>query len=359
MRPLSLRALTDLMLAHPSFSQSIDPQRIGAFGASMGGQAVANLLGARLTTSLSGACRETVRDPRVKAAVGLVPYSGQSFLPSFCDDQSGMESVGAPFLAIAGTQDTTAPISMTRQAVNRIPTSHYLVEMAIPHEYRVEYRGDIFTWTVAFLNAYLQNPADPTAMARLIRMRSVSGGPADEISIDAHVPFAGVSADAEWYAVEFRSDRSGTYFIPASQPEVVDLLDGGQGPDWDLTGQFFKVYRAPPPADQVPGVVPVCRFTSSFAAGANAAHFFTANPAECESLRQSGGGWLYEGTAFFARAANANGSCAEGWLAVQRAFNNGFGRGEWNHRFTTSDSTYREMQRLGWTPEGTALCARP
>ncbi len=358
MRPLALKALTDLMLAHPQFPRAIDATRIGAFGASMGGQAVANLAGARLTTSIGLACRETARDPRVRAAVGLVPYSGQGFLPSFCDDQSGMESMGAPYRALGGTRDTTAPLVLTRQAVNRIPVSHYLVELDIPHEYRVEYRGDVVSWTVTFLNAYLQNPADPGAMARLIRMRSVNGGPGDELTVDVHLPFAGGDAQSEWYAVEFFNERLEHYFIPATQAEVLELLEGRQGPDWALTGQLFKVLRRPPPGAEGAAVVPVCRFTSAYGGGANAGHFFTANPEECEAVRRDGG-WKFEGIAFFARTVNPDGRCPEGSLAVLRAYNNASPRSASNHRFTTSDSTWREMARLGWTLEGTAMCARP
>ena len=103
----------------------------------------------------------------------------------------------------------------------------------------------------------------------------------------------------------------------------------------------------------------MCSFTNSPALGANALHFFTANAQECESLRNAGGFWIYQGVAFYARYPGADGRCPDGWLAVSRAFNNGFGRSEWNHRFTTSDSTYREMQRIGWSGEGTVMCVRP
>jgi hypothetical protein len=44
---------------------------------------------------------------------------------------------------------------------------------------------------------------------------------------------------------------------------------------------------------------------------------------------------------------------------VNRAYNNGWVRNDSNHRFTTSDSTWREMQRKGWNLEGTVMCSRP
>jgi hypothetical protein len=46
-------------------------------------------------------------------------------------------------------------------------------------------------------------------------------------------------------------------------------------------------------------------------------------------------------------------------LAVQRAYNNGYARNDSNHRYSTSDSEMRAMQREGWTVEGNVMCARP
>jgi predicted dienelactone hydrolase len=129
MRPVALKAMTDVLLAHPQFGAAIDADHIAGFGASLGGQAIANLMGAKLTTSIDVACSETVRDPRIKVGVGYVPYSGQTFLPSFCEGQSGASEVTRPYLAIAGTADTTAPLSRTRQAVSNFKGSRYLVEL--------------------------------------------------------------------------------------------------------------------------------------------------------------------------------------------------------------------------------------
>jgi hypothetical protein len=351
MRPLALRKLTDVVLAHPQFSQAIDPERIGAFGASMGGQAVANLVGAKLTTSIGLACRDTAQDPRVRAAVGLVPYSGQTFLPAFCDDQSGMDTVNAPFLAVGGTRDTVAPIGMTRQAVNRIPASHYLVEMDIPHEYRPEYRGVLFSWMVTFFNAYLHVPSDPGAMARLIKMQSVTGGPANQLTVDVHIPFAGSEGDGR--VVEFYNPRADHYFVTADPNEVPLVLSGG---DWFLTGQSFKAWRTPP-ASSAFAAAPVCRFFGGYKGGPNS-HFYTADPAECAIVRD-GPTWTLESLDFYIRRESPGFTCPEGYLSVNRAYNNGWVRNDSNHRFTTSDSTYREMQRRGWNLEGTVMCSRP
>lgn len=355
MRPVSLKALTDTLLAHPDWRAGIDAERIGGFGASMGGQAMANLLGARLTVGLGLACRDTVRDPRIRAAVGLVPYAGQTFLPSFCNDQVGAVAVRRPYLAIAGTADTTAPIKVVEQALNRFSGSRYLVALQdVPHEYRPEYRDDVMTWTVTFLRAYLGVAGDPQAMARLIRMAEVAGGPQDALRIDVHVPAA--ATGDETVVQEFYNDRLDHYFLAASGYEVDLILAGGAGPGWQLTGQSFKAWSRTPP-DAFSTVGPVCRFYGAPAGGPNS-HFFTASADECEAVKRAGG-WFYEGTGFHALPQLADGRCPEGLLEVLRAYNLGFPRNDSNHRYTTSDSTWREMQRHGWALEGVAWCALP
>lgn len=355
LRPLALRQMTDRLLSDPGYAPGIDVSRIGGFGASLGGEAMAHLLGARITATLGLSCEETERDSRIRAAATYVPYSGQSFLPAFCDDQSGAESVERPFLAIAGTQDTTAPIKLTEQAVNRMASSRYLVELVGgQHELRPQDAGDVLTWMVTFLNAYLDVRADPGAMARFIRMRQVNGGREDNIVVDVHVPFANVAGETR--ALEFHNTFLDHYFIAAGQDEIDLILNGVAGPGWELTGESFKVWPRLPP-DTFTAVGPVCRFYGRPAGGPNS-HFFTASSSECELVKQRGG-WAYEGIGFYIRPVGTDGKCPDGFLSVNRAYNIGFPRNDSNHRFTTSDSTFREMGRKGWAMEGTVMCARP
>lgn len=355
MRPVALKAMTDMLLAHPGYAPGIDEERIGGFGASMGGQAMAHLLGARITSTLGKACADAVTDDRIKAAVGFVPYAGQTFLPSFCDDQLGAERVTRPYLAIAGTADSTAPIGMVRQAVNRFRGSRYLVEMeGGQHELRSEDVGDLFTWMVTFLNAYLEVPTDTTAMARFIRMRGVTGGYPDAVTIDAHVPAKFAAGEAP--VREFYHPQLDHYFIAAGQGEIDGILAGAAGAGWELTGESFKAWLDMP-SDTFVAAAPVCRFYGVPAGGPNS-HFFTAEAGECDLVRRNGG-WFYEGIGFYIRRVMEVDTCPDGWLSVNRAYNNGFPRNDSNHRFSTSESTMREMARKGWTVEGTAMCARP
>src|SRR5258708_6435419 len=177
MRPLSLKTMTDVLLAS-SFAPGIDTDRIGGFGASLGGEAMALLLGARLTSNAFGGCADPVHDPRIKAAVGYVPFAGWSFLPAFCDGQDGATGVNRPYLGLSGTADTTAPIGTMQRAMDKFQSSRYLVELiGGQHEFRAADAGDLFTWMITFLDAYVGVAVDPGAMTRLIRMKRVTRRP--------------------------------------------------------------------------------------------------------------------------------------------------------------------------------------
>ena len=356
-RPFALKAMTDRLLADRAYADGIDTDRIGGFGASLGGEAMAHLVGAKITSSLARSCTETERDPRIRAVVGYVPYAGWSFLPAFCDGQEGAAEVNRPYLAIAGTLDTTAPLNMTRRAMERMGSSRYLVELqGGEHELRPEDAGDVLTWTTVFLHAYLDHNHDPTAMARFIRMAQVTGGRPDTVTMDVHVPFPG--ANGEVPVVEFWNEITNHYFIAAGQGEIDGILAGVAGAGWQLTGQSFKGWLTAPPAELFPSVGPVCRF---YGAGPNS-HFFTASAPECETVKQSNG-WFYEGIGFHLTALqNPAGSprrCPQGLLSVNRAYNNRAAQNDSNHRFTTSDSEIRSMGETGWAVEGTVMCAYP
>jgi predicted dienelactone hydrolase len=185
LRPLSLSATIDLLLADPRWAGRIDSAQIGAFGASLGGEAVLLMAGAGLTTSAGQSWSKVDSDPRLRAAVGYVPYFGQSILPAFGRDQHGLDDVTLPYLAISGTSDTTAPIAETLQGMGRLKGPHELVALVgVAHGFDVASTNDIFTWTLTFLDAEVRG--DPTARATLAQMASVAGGGDDRVL----VPFA-------------------------------------------------------------------------------------------------------------------------------------------------------------------------
>ena len=356
MRPVSLKATTDMLLAHGGYSPGIDTDRIGGFGASMGALAMANLLGAKMTTTIGLHCDATVQDPRIKAAFGYVPYSGQSFLPAFCDNQRGAAEVTRPYFAMTGSADTTAPEKLTEQAVNLFKGSRYMVSMAGgQHELRPQDAGDLITWMVTYFNAYLEVRGGREAMARFIKMAQVAGGREDSVIVDVHVPTVFNAALFERPAVEFYNTNLDHYFIAGSQAEVDIILAGGAGPGWVLTNQSHKIYLDAPPGG--PPVNQVCRFYGATVGGPNS-HFFAADAAACEAVKRMAG-WAYEGLAFRVVPQLATGKCPTGMLEVRRAYNDRFRFNDSNHRYSTSDSTMREMSRRNWFVEGTAWCAFP
>ena len=183
LRPLSISAALDLVLAHPQWKDHIDATRIGGFGASMGGETMMLLGGAGLTTSYPGlSWNQVTRDPRIKAAVGYVPYFGQPFLPAFGRDEHGLDGINLPFLGISGTADTTAPISVTETGMSRLTGTRELVALSgVTHGFDLASTNDIFTWTLVFLDAEVRG--NPTTQQQLSTMASVAGGGDDSVVV--------------------------------------------------------------------------------------------------------------------------------------------------------------------------------
>ena len=97
-------------------------------------------------------------DPRLKAIAGYVPYLGQPFLPAFGRDQSGLDGIATPFLAIAGGVDTTAPLETTLEGVDRLVGSRDVVVLAgVGHHFDYPSAPDIFTWSMTFLAAHVSD----------------------------------------------------------------------------------------------------------------------------------------------------------------------------------------------------------
>jgi len=183
LRPLSISAALDRVLGHPQWKDHIDAARIGGFGGSMGGETMLLLGGARLTTSYPGLSSDQVTfDPRIKAAVGYVPYFGQPVLPAFGRDQDGLDGIDLPFLGISGTADTTAPISEVKKGMLRLTGTRELVALSgVEHGFDLASTDDIFTWTLVFLDAMVVG--NPATQQQLSTMASVAGGGDDNVVI--------------------------------------------------------------------------------------------------------------------------------------------------------------------------------
>ncbi len=183
LRPLSISAALDLVLAHPQWQGHLDATQIGGFGASMGGETMMLLGGAGLTSSYPDlSWTQITHDPRIKAAVGYVPYFGQPFLPAFGRDEHGLDGISLPFLGISGTADTTAPIIETEIGMSRLTGIRELVALSgVAHGFDFASTNDIFTWTLVFLDAEVRG--NPATQKQLSTMASVAGGGDDSVVI--------------------------------------------------------------------------------------------------------------------------------------------------------------------------------
>lgn len=189
LRPLSASAALDLVIAHPLWRDHVDVARIGGFGASMGGETMMLMRGAGLTTSAGLSWDAVENDPRLKAAVGYVPYFGQPFLPAFGRDEHGLDNVVLPYLAIGGGADTTAPIYMTEQGLGRLAGTRELIVLnGVKHGFDVPSTNDIFTWSLIFLDAEVLGNA--AARQQLATMASVAGGGDDHVVLRYNRPAA-------------------------------------------------------------------------------------------------------------------------------------------------------------------------
>jgi len=347
-RPLSLSLALDAVLGHPDFRDHVDAARIGGFGASMGGEALLLMGGAALTTTPGQSSERVTLDPRLKAAVGYVPYFGIDVYPAFGRDLNGLDGFTLPYLALSGTADKTAPISTAERGMRRMSGTRQLVALeGLPHGYDARYADDIFTWALVFLEGQLRG--DVVALATSARMTSVAGGMEDVQRLDYMAPVPPFGPE-EAVVAEYRNDALGHYFITA-EPDEMAMLDAGVVvPGWTRTGFAFKSR----PAGSQFGLA-TCRFHGTPGSGPDS-HFYTIDAAECAKVKADPV-WTYEGLAFNAQAPVA-GDCAGDRIPVLRLYNDGMG-GQANHRFTTSRSEARALKAAGWIVEGTVFCAIP
>jgi predicted dienelactone hydrolase len=346
-RPLSLSLALDAVLASPQFAGHVDPARVGGFGASLGGESLILMAGAQLTTTVGQSSKEVTFDPRLKAAVGYVPYFGQDIFPAFGREQKGLTGVTLPFLAISGTADTTAPIGATQKGFGLLTGTRQLVALTgVKHGFDAAFSDDIFTWSIRFLAGQLTD--DQVARAASARMTSVVGGGEDVLQTDYIAPSAALSG--ERIAVEYYNATLGHYFLTAEQAEAAMLDAGVIVPGWQRTGFDFKVR----PAADLRGLV-ACRFFGTPGIGPNS-HFYTIDATECAKVRVNPF-WTFESLAFNADAPAAD-DCAADRVPVVRLYNNGLG-GQASHRYTTSHSEVRELTQRGWLVEGNVFCAIP
>jgi hypothetical protein len=157
-----------------------------------------------------------------------------------------------------------------------------------------------------------------------------------------------VQAQTEWIT-EYYNHIIDHYFIAREKGDGVLVDSVGAPSGWMRTGQRFLANSA------ASGTLsPVCRFYAPPSVGANT-HFFTAEPSECDLLKNPTFGLIYEGVEFYAERAISSG-CSASLLPVWRAYNNRFGSQDSNHRYATNRALLEQLMPEGWTIETNAFC---
>jgi hypothetical protein len=203
------------------------------------------MAGAGLTKTFGQSWSQVTNDPRLKAAVGYVPYFGQPILPAFGRDQHGLDGIALPYLAISGTSDTLAPITQTLQGMNRLAGTRELVALiGVEHGFDIPSTNDIFTWAVTFLDAEVSG--DPAARDRLSRMASVAGGGNDIVFLPYNAPISPNFGGLWWNAPARSQSGWGINFAHQGDTIVATWFTFG------LDGKpLWLVVSAPKTADKV------------------------------------------------------------------------------------------------------------
>jgi hypothetical protein len=148
------------------------------------------------------------------------------------------------------------------------------------------------------------------------------------------------------------------YFMTGEAAEGAAIDRGDAGPGWQRTqAPLGRVWSK---GTESAGLVPVCRFYGNPARGANGArlgpnsHFYTAEPAECASVKNDPG-WIFEGEVFRVVPA-AGGTCAQGTIPLLRAYNGRFAQNDSNHRYAIDPAVIATMVGQGWSAEGVVFC---
>jgi hypothetical protein len=220
LRPLELSKALDYVLTQPQWRDRVDAARVGGFGASMGGESMLLLGGAELTTTPLFASKAVTFDPRLKAAVGYVPYFGHIGFSAFGRSNKGLDEVTLPYLAIAGTLDTTAPLTETLSGIHQLAGPRELVTLSgVEHKLDAPSIPDIFTWALAFFDSEVHS--DPAGRAKLLGMTSVMGGGDDHVLVPYNGPPTVTPAPVNYQGMWWNPSESGWGIDFTHQGELI------------------------------------------------------------------------------------------------------------------------------------------
>jgi predicted dienelactone hydrolase len=162
-RPADITAAIDGMLARNADSadplhNKIDPDRIGLFGHSYGGYTALATVGGH-STSLGS----TVPDKRIKAVIGLAPYTTRL-------TATELAAVDVPTMMLVGTKDITTPTNTNAAVAYESISGRPLVMVEM-----TDAAHQSFTDVCTYLELIPKLPDAPAAVVDVIRKQAAEG----------------------------------------------------------------------------------------------------------------------------------------------------------------------------------------
>ena len=190
LRQVAFKAATDFILTDPAFAGHVDAERVGASGASAGGQTILSMMGG----VRPGSMQPSLLDARIKAGFGTVPFTGTSFgvWPMQVDawffgkDYAGLQSVKVPYFAIAGEKDTSCPSPTVQASARRMGGPAWVVELAGASHNLGDAESEARAWELVFWDAHLRGNA--AARALLAPGNTVSGSTRSRMLVSPPAP---------------------------------------------------------------------------------------------------------------------------------------------------------------------------
>jgi predicted dienelactone hydrolase len=162
-RPADITAEIDGMLARNGdaadpFHNKIDAERIGLFGHSYGGYTALATIGGHSTPLGS-----TVPDKRIKATIGLAPYTTRL-------TAAELAAVDVPTMMLVGTKDITTPANTNAEVAYDSISGRPLVLVEM-----TDAAHQSFTDVCAYLDEIPKLPDAPAAVVDVIRKQATEG----------------------------------------------------------------------------------------------------------------------------------------------------------------------------------------
>lgn len=162
-RPADITAVIDGILARNADSADplhnrIDPDRIGLFGHSYGGYTALATVGGH-STSLGS----TVPDKRIKAVIGLAPYTTRL-------TAAELAAVDVPTMMLVGTKDITTPTNTNAAVAYQSISGRPLVMVEM-----TDAAHQSFTDVCTYLELIPKLPDAPAAVVDVIRRQAAEG----------------------------------------------------------------------------------------------------------------------------------------------------------------------------------------